>query len=168
MKNLAVLFVLNAFFVSGTALAFPKVNDSANFDLAATLSSGQAFSGSFVLSLTEYNPSSKQFRQVQSLTVPAAGVDQTSDQWMNESDLITNAQASAYVSQCASSNGTPETISVPAGTFNTCKTVVNNDNSKGFAWIGVVPFGVVKQDLTDKENGMHMILNLKSFKAALE
>ncbi|MFL5813455.1 MAG: hypothetical protein ACJ763_07735 [Bdellovibrionia bacterium] len=60
--------------------------------------------------------------------------------------LWSTAQANEYLNNCAGHAGTLETVTVPAGTFQTCKVV----NSKSIIWYGNVPiFGYVKVAFRD-------------------
>lgn len=66
------------------------------------------------------------------------------EKW-NEADMPTQKEILSVVKNCVQDAGVKETITVPAGTFETCK--FSND-SGGFTWVGDVPFSMIKVDTT--------------------
>ena len=66
----------------------------------------------------------------------------TIEKWAVD-DMPSQKEVLSVVSNCVQDSGIKETITVPAGSFETCK--FPND-SGGFTWIGDVPFSMVKVD----------------------
>ncbi|MBC7741383.1 MAG: hypothetical protein H7061_04245 [Bdellovibrionaceae bacterium] len=71
-----------------------------------------------------------------------------SENTYNESQILSDSMVQTWLKHCEYNRGTYETIDVPAGTFETCKVNLNEENSNGWLWIGNVPLGVVKHEVT--------------------
>ncbi len=68
------------------------------------------------------------------------GTQLATEKW-SVSDMPSNKEVLSVLKNCVQSSGSKEQITVPAGTFETCK--FTNDVG-GFTWIGDVPFSMVK------------------------
>jgi len=71
--------------------------------------------------------------------------------------------ATAVVADCSNYGGKLETITVKAGTFDTCRIDMDDDQSKGTIWIGAVPLGWVKQSIFFKPSGNQNEFELEEF-----
>jgi hypothetical protein len=159
IRTFSVLSVLSLV-ISASAFAMPAVGDAAQFDLDATVS-GSHYVGTVDLSLTEFNAANQQFKQKTVINV--AGQTQNQEEWVKASDLVTDALIASALGNCAAYGGALETIVVGAGSFSTCSLPYDNEDSSGRSWIGNATFGIIKQDNTNKKNGQHTVLTLKSY-----
>ncbi len=158
MKMILSAFVLAASFVavSTVAQAMPSVGDSATFSGVAT-QQGQKIPFQTVIALTQFDASQNAF--VSTTTTTFAGsqprVEQKS---IPAKDLLTDAMVANLVSNCPANGGISETLTVPAGNFNTCRITDQNGNVFN---VGAVSFGIVK---TVQDNSQ-LTLELMSFQA---
>jgi hypothetical protein len=158
-----VLIALSAVLMGTSAFAMPKVGDEAMFDFTVTKGT-QTAKGTFELVLVSYDTNKHTFLQRITQT-PAGGQPQVSEENVDASQLITDAQATDAVNNCAKYGGKSNSVTVAAGTFKTCDLPVTvSSTEKGTSSIAVVPFAEVKQD-TKRNDGTHIVLELHSYKA---
>lgn len=138
-----MIFAILSLVVSQSALAYPTAGDTAEF---------KNIDGSIV---TIKNMGHDDINKVWNVEVGQGG--QTNVEKFADADMLTQEQMINLLGQCAQAGGTKETITVPAGYFESCK-FLNNDG--GSAWLADVPFGMVKV-ITSEVN-----LELISFTAA--
>lgn len=155
------LFIALAALISVQAYATPKVGDFAEFDTVLSLN-GQQVTGSITLEIIQQNDQNQFLRRE---TVVFPGQDtQTEEIWINADELINDATIDNVLANCATSGGALQTISVPAGEFQTCALPSEGEDSKDLAYVAKVPFGIAQYDSLKKANGMLMQLKLKSFR----
>ena len=135
-----IVLALATLALSAVAHASPAVGDTAAFD--GTLTQGSQSTGVHVtVALTQFDPAKNAYLEVQTVTA-ASGRSKTDQAWVATTDLLDDAIIGQVLADCAGQGGTSESLTVPAGTFNTCRieqqdgTVVN---------VGAVPFGIIKQ-----------------------
>ena len=146
-----------------SAFAYPAVNDTATF--AGTMASVGAPANQFAvtLSLVGYNPTNDQFTMEQ--TVNFSGQAQVNQIQVQKSSLVSEAMAQYMVANCVENGGVNETLTVPAGTFNTCKMTESDTESEALIYIADVTFGLAKQVTTSLTSGTVTTLELQSHKS---
>jgi hypothetical protein len=125
---------------STLALAMPAVGDTATFT-GSVVSQGQTIPFQNVIALTQFNAANHQYMQSSVVTSSDGKVLDQQSSWVNETDLLTDATVTSLLANCAAQNGVLETVTVPAGTFNTCKIT---DQEGAMYNVSNVPFGIVK------------------------
>lgn len=155
-------FVLAAALVSVSAYATPRVGDYAAYDVSIALN-GQTMQATLQQELVQHDATQNQFLQRQTIDIPGQQ-QQVEDSWTPASDFLDDATIEAILGNCAAANGTPQTITVPAGTFDTCAVKFENEGSTGTAFITKVPFGAARVDSVRKEDGMVINTALKAFR----
>jgi hypothetical protein len=108
------------------------------------------------LAFTEFNASTKQFKQTTVTTVSSA-TPASQEDLVNFDSTASDAALQEIVTKCASLGGVAETVTVPAGAFPTCKKSLS---SGGFVHLGVVPFGVVRMETS--VDGKALVMELVS------
>lgn len=130
------LLMASLLIVSASALAMPKVGDSALYRIQTQ---GMTFTQK--IELVSYDASDDTF--VQKETTTHQGQSQVEVNNVAASDLINDQTADLMLQYCQSQmGGTLQNISVTAGTFATCS--VYDPASQSQVWMGKVPFGMVK------------------------
>lgn len=148
------LFVsaIAAFAFSAVAHASPAVGDAANF--AGTWGDATVTQN---VTFTAFDQASNSFKQ--STTTAISGQPTaTQEDMVKMEDTASDAALQDIVTNCVSYGYVAETITVPAGSFPTCKLPME---AGGFVWIGVVPFAVIKFDTVS--DGKPLLLELTSF-----
>lgn len=159
MKKFIAIALFNLF--SASAFAWPTVGDRANYDMVIDV--GQQIRGSLSLATTELNSSQDQVTVHVTTTVQGEKVNE-SDNQVSLSEFRRFAETlPSFIAACAQNGGTPETITTPAGTFNTCKIPNDSEGHTGFTWFANVVYGWVKQVDNDTANGQTTTLTLNSF-----
>ncbi len=155
------LSALALLFVSTTAFATPKVGDFAMFDTAISLN-GQAVQGTVSVELMNFD-AAQGYLQRQTVEFPGRAAEVT-EEWMTEDNFLSDETIDMALANCPAAGGTAQTITVPAGTYNTCAIKFDNEQSSGIIWVGKVPFGIVRLDNLTKSNGMVMSSQLKTYR----
>ena len=156
---LSSLFI---FLASSAALAYPAVGDFAMMSGTAT-QGGMNASVTLERSIVSFDVTTDSFAVVETQTIN--GQAQTSTLSSKSDEMITQQQVNGMLTYCTMYSGALETITVPAGTFATCKMPTQDDSGQqsGFVWIGDVTFGIVK--ITGKSQGADYTLELASFRS---
>lgn len=150
MKLLSL--VIASALVTVTAQAMPKVGDSATHS-GTTVANGQTYLVQVTNSLVAYNASADMFTQNTVTTIEGHGTRQKQE-LVKSSDLIGDATIDALLADCAGNGGVDEVVTVPAGTFATCR--IAGDDGAQYN-LGKVAYGIVKMTSTATN------LNLQSF-----
>lgn len=129
-----ILSALALLAYSTAALAAPAVGDAVSFQ--GTWGSEAVYQH---LTYFAWNPSTRQFSK-RTTTKIGTNAPATQDELVNFNDAASDAALSAIVNNCAARGGEFQTISVPAGTFRTCKMLIQGN----WYWIAEVPFGVAR------------------------
>jgi hypothetical protein len=84
-----------------------------------------------------------------------------------KSDILTTEQIQLWLDYCSENGGMKETVAVPAGEFETCKTPLMNEMGEqdGSLWLGHVPLGIVKQERM-RADGTSYTMSLRAFSYA--
>lgn len=131
---------------TSAALAFPSVKDHTEYNVNYASAAGGAIDYVLKLEITGYDSAAQQYtvKSTQLLN----GQEKAQDQKYAADQFPTNAQVNDLLAQCAQQGGTPEKITVPAGSFDTCALPQQNN---GKVWIAAVPFGFAKLISIDQE-----------------
>jgi hypothetical protein len=160
------MIALAALVMSSSAFAMPSVGDDAVFALTATVN-GQTYTGTGEEKLVAFDAASNNWTEQNTFVI--SGQTQTQNQTVQTNQLLTHTTVAAVMSNCAAYGGTPQSITVPAGTYNTCSLPVNSNGQTGTVWVASgIAFGMVQSDITTASNGQHTVLKLISATAALE
>lgn len=154
----AVLVLLS----STAAFAYPAIGDYAMWK-GTSVRNGMSSNISLERSITGFDASMDMFSVVE--TVSVDGQVQTSTIAQKSDELLTKQQVGEVLSFCAMAGGVLEGVTVPAGSFATCKLPTTNENgqSDGFIWVGDVSFGIVKA--SGVQDGADYVLELSTFRA---
>jgi hypothetical protein len=129
------LITLSVSLFSSALLAMPAVGDMATYKILA-----DGYDIVQKQELVSYNSSTGSFTKVTTNLV--FGQESTTSEVVAVADLNTDAELNQLLAYCSHPQigGKLETVSVPAGTFNTC--AISEGSQK--ANLGVVPFGLVR------------------------
>lgn len=153
---LALLIITLAAIV---AEATPALGDKSVYDV--TLSRGnQTLTGTVTFELTNYNKAANSWTQTS--TTDFNGQKQTQTETIEAKDLLEDSSIDYMLTNCAARGGTTETITSPAGAFQTCAVPVNNANGAGTVWVAKVPFGYAKW-IANRKDGITVNGLIKSF-----
>lgn len=156
MKLMVSLAVL-AFSV--VASAYPALKDTATFN--GLYEGGGGGSMNFTQKLEIVGQNGTKFVVRSTLSLPN-GQTQTQDQSLEGSDLLSPDTVNMILAQCSQAGGALESLTVPAGTFQTCAIPQERG---GKVWVGDVVFGIVKQIQVDEEEN-RITIELASFSSA--
>lgn len=154
------LLTAAALVFSISAYATPKVGDHSEFAFSITHGT-ETRVGTYTSAIVSENGEQVSL----STTIHFDGQeDQHSEEPMNRSQLLNDETIADVLANCAEYGGAAEQLVVPAGTFPSCKLAMQDDAGKdnGFMWIGTVPFGILKQVMTNPE-GVVYDLQLSTF-----
>ena len=134
------VFVLAAALVSVSAYAMPTVGDYAAYDVVLPNPNKTVIS--FQQELVAFDATRNEFilRRTQKFPGQAEKVETVP---VSTADLLDDATVDSILAYCAGAGGTLQTITVPAGTFNTCPIPQNRDGSK-VVYVAKVPFGFAR------------------------
>ena len=157
------IFALSIALVSASAFATPKVGDFAEYDAVFGLN-GQTMNANIKIEITKFDESAKKYTKKQTVRMDSNPTDQSSEEVLSPEEMITDAVIDQVLANCAGQGGALQTITVPAGQFNTCALPVNNAEEEGTVWVAKVPFGMVQLSTKVKSDGRTITAALKSFK----
>ena len=153
-------FVLALSFVSSIAFAYPNEKDAVEFTGSIMKADGTKSSVFSKLEIIEFLPERGEF-----LVRQEAGVDGSSwskTEFMSEDSLLTREVVQNMLANCESLGGQTTSVIVPAGQFNSCALMSEDEESSGTVWLADVPFGLVQADTISKADGNRTILKLES------
>lgn len=156
MKTIFISLVSVLF--TTAALAMPAVGDNAVYSLQIS-QGGQSMSGTLETTITGFANGSYSLES----KINMGGQQQVQNDQRQAQEMVTDALISQIMTNCAQYGGKLESVTVPAGTFNTCALPVNPQDGTGTTWVANVPFGLVKVDSTDTQ-GQKTFGELNSFK----
>ena len=156
MKTLAV--AVSMFVMVPSSFAMPNVGDEALFDYTVT-QNGETQTGTLEARLVSFDQTKNQYDETYTITLN--GTTQTGDFPMDVTDLLTDAQLADILTHCEAHGGSHESVTVPAGTYDTCAIPYTADNASGTTWYGNAKFGVI-QDVDHDTNGETETYKLRS------
>jgi len=151
MSLVSVLF-------AATAFAMPAVGDLALYNVTVS-QGGQTISGTVETTITATNAGMFTMQT----TMNFNGQSQVKSEQRSAQDLLSDSTIQQIIAQCAQVGGKIESVTVPAGTFNTCAVPSQEHGTTGTMWVAQVPFGLVKIDQTNAQ-GQKTYGELQSFK----
>lgn len=143
--------------LSLAAQAMPAVGDTANFSGQTATGSGQLVQFTMSMQLTAFDAASQTWTEQVTTTVPGRPA-QVQTKQVATSDLISDATVTQLIANCAGEGGVAETVTVPAGTYPTCRIT---DNQGAAYNVGQVPFGIVQA----AQPSSQLSMQLQSFAA---
>lgn len=153
-----MITILTTVLAAAIAQASPNVGDTSEFAYT-DVSNGTRLEGSYSRAISAMDATT--LTVVEDVTF--AGRPQGhSEVVMKSTDILTPAQIQVWLDYCAQNGGVKETLSVPAGLFETCHTQIEN----GSIWLGQVPLGIVKQEGTRVDGSVYS-MELRTFSFGL-
>ncbi|MFS4458503.1 hypothetical protein [Bdellovibrio sp. HCB2-146] len=156
-------FLLGAILLGAIqAWAYPKVGDKAEW--AGTIVSGDGTSVAVKVTkeVMSFNETTKKWTVKEEKTIG----DKMETETNEVSRLYSSEDYTKVIAMCESKGGKLESITVPAGTYNTCSYTKSDkgkdDDETVTKWIGDVPFAIVKKVKDDKEDKEVTTLELQS------
>jgi hypothetical protein len=146
--------------LSSIALAYPAVNDSVTFN-ATEVKDTETNQAVLQIHLAAYDSAKDAYQQVSSTTTK--GKTTSNEEWVAASELFNKETYTQVSGNCDQFGGKIESVTVAAGTFETCAIPNEDKNESGVYWIGDVPFGIVKAELTDKATSAKTTYELQAF-----
>lgn len=141
-----------AFLVTAEAFAFPAVGDKNVYVGTYTGSEGGELAFTQILELAGYSPKTRTFKLANTFLVGAKDKQKKQEQASDVAidSLQDEAKTRDILENCDARGGETVTITVPAGTYESCK--VQTDKGEGaMVWIAAVPFGFVKEIYFDAD-----------------
>lgn len=154
-------FLLGAILLGATqALAYPMVGDKAEWNGTIVSEDGTSVAVKITKEVTAYNETTKKWTVVEEKTV-GDKVETDTDEVRK---LFSSDDFAKVIAMCETKGGKLETVTVPAGTYDTCTYMKTDDDDEETTqkWIGDVPFAVVKKVKDDKEDKKVTTLELTS------
>ena len=155
-----------ALFLAAPAFAMPSIGDLAFFDATIQFPGETPQNFSLTQELLQQDPWGNDLERVTE-NFPG-NPPLVEDNWINSANLNSDATVNDDLANCARRNGSLQTLTVPAGTFSTCKMNYSGSDANGNAvtgtvWVGKVPFGFVKANTVRQDDGQETYLSLRSF-----
>lgn len=154
MKIISILFI--SLCVSLSALATPAVGDQAVYSGTVT-TKNKTMAYELEQSILSQDTTTGKFKMQTKASYNGKSLKKAYP--VDQQNLLSDSAINQQMTDCTKNLGTLETITVPAGTFNTCKM----KGQGGHVWIASgIPFGIVK---TDGKNftGQKIFLELQSY-----
>lgn len=124
-----------ALFTTSLFAGTPSIGDTASYNLTSPAQPGITIE--IVSTLTDFDATTNEFTKLSTMTVMGNSQEQTE---MVDKDELSNFDQIITFCESDMIKGKLETVTVPAGTFNTCKLSIQGQSVN----IADVPFGVVK------------------------
>ncbi|WP_413582216.1 hypothetical protein [Bdellovibrio sp. HCB288] len=153
-KVLAALLLTSSF-----AMAYPTVGDKVMWKGAEEKLDGSKTEMSVTKEVTKFDLTSHKW----TVKVDTTKGDETTTEEIMKSCLWSPDAWQHTMTNCAMMGGTMEEVAVTTGTYQACRTTVTADDGRIIkTWMGDVPFGVIKHELTDVTAGTKTTLALES------
>lgn len=131
---------------SVVAFAYPSVKDSATFKGTYAAAAGGSIDFTQTIEIVSFNASASQYTLKNTVVYNGQTNVQNAD--VAADQLLNNARVASILADCSQMGGTLESLTVPAGTFNTCKVPQERGS---MIWVADAPFGFVKEIYIDEE-----------------
>ncbi len=156
------LFIAALVLCGSFAYATPNVGDMASYDV--TISNGTTVVNQNVMrKLIAYDAVAKAYAS-QTTIKPTTGEARVSTVAVTEDSILGDAFMTNIIPKCVSDmDGVVESVTTGKGTMQACKLTVANANATGFQWVGAVPFGVIKTDVTMTASKNHLVVKLVDY-----
>lgn len=142
----------------------PRVGDFTTLDGVAS-QGGASVKITHVMKNIQFNPN-KTLMLVRSTTNVEGQDPEVQEDWQKVEEMFTKEMApqiAKFFCNDPTLGGKLETVETPAGNFKTCKIPADDENQKGFVWVGGVPFGVVQMDITNTQQGVRFKGKVKKY-----
>jgi hypothetical protein len=159
---ISILSIVLSFIFAALSHATPKTGDFASYQLNVS-SREHNFTVVLDKEILTFDATQNTYLVRQSV-VYEGGAPETTEENTPADQFITDEMIDSILANCSSTGGSLQTISVPAGTFNTCAMPIDNETETGTVWITKVPFGFVQLQTTSKADGVQTSATLKSFR----
>lgn len=138
--------------ITAEAFAFPAVGDKNVYVGTYSGKEGGEVAFTQILELVSYSPKSSAFKMTNTFLIGENDKQQKQEQEADVAigSLQTEAKVSEILKNCDAAGGENVTITVPAGTYESCKVLTDKANG-ATVWIAAVPFGFVKEIYFDAE-----------------
>lgn len=143
--------------VSTLAFAYPALKDSSTFKGTYVAAAGGTIDFTQTIEIVSYNAAASQYTLKNTVVYNGQSNVQNAD--VAADQFLTNAKVASILADCSKMGGTSESLTVPAGTFNTCKVPQERGS---MIWVADAPFGFVKEIYIDEE-GSRSEVELVSF-----
>lgn len=153
MKTVLITLVT---LITSAALAMPAVGDKALYNVTET-QAGTTYQYTFDQVIVSQDPTTHFFNIDQTITYQ--GQSQVKSVQQDPANLPTDSTVTSYITNCVMIGGKLETITIAAGTFNTCVVLTDSGST---LWIANVPFGIAKS-IEKYEDGSEAHIELQSY-----
>ena len=158
MKTFLIIFTaLIGSSAQALSMASVHVGESATFNL--TISNAPGTTYTMKMEVTAVDEASGKFTQTQTIYQGTTQLQQST----SVGDIADMEQYAAIVENCSSVGGVNETVTVPAGNFQTCHVTSTNQNGKSDIQIANVPFGIAILNQVSSADGQEVKAELVSF-----
>ncbi len=149
------ILMIATMITAATVWAMPNVGDSALYNVKLTEgTTTNDYTFEQTITSQETNGNFNITQTVAFNGIVDSTITQISPDQMASTDMI-----DLYLANCALAEGKLETITVPAGTFNTCAV---KDELNATTWIAHVPFGMVRME-GPTSDGTYRVIELQSY-----
>ncbi len=154
-KTIAAAILLSSTF----AFAYPAVGDKVTWTGSEDKMDGTKTPVSATKEVTKWDMTAHKWTVKFDMTKG----DQTTTEEIVASCLWNPDEWQMVMTKCAEKGGTMEDVTVKTGTYHTCRMTVTADDGRILkTWMGDVPFGMIKKEITDVTGGTKTTLELDS------
>jgi hypothetical protein len=154
-KTIAAAILLSSTF----AFAYPTVGDKVTWKGAEDKLDGSSTPVSATKEVTKWDMTAHKWTVKFDMT---KGDETTSEEYM-ASCLWNPDEWQMVMTKCAEKGGTMEEVAVATGTYQACRMTVTADDGRIIkTWMGDVPFGLIKKEITDVKAGSKTHMELDS------
>lgn len=164
MKFSKLFVAATVVFASSFAMAYPVIGDKVEYQGTIKKDPNPEKAINIKMEIKSFDAQKQEWIIQQDTTVDGRTYSETED--IDANDMFTPERVQYVLTNCAARGGVLESVTVPAGTFDSCKLTKANSEESKEVWIAAVPFGIVKMIDHDIEDGEHLAVELQSFTAA--
>ncbi len=159
-----IMAFLTLLFAASFADAYPEVGDRVEWVGSIDNQDGKAIQIKVTKEVLSRDEKSKSW----SVKKVIQFGDETTEEINDVKNLYAPEQFKQTLESCEKSGGKLEEVTVPAGTYATCKiTTVTDEGRVDDRWWGDVPFGLVRKNTTNRNAAANKKLDLRSVMAGL-
>lgn len=163
LSSLLGLLVVTGQGISATALATPSIGDQATYKMHLWRDQGADFTAVDQQTIIAFNDVINQYQLHHVSTT--VGSTQVFDEWVNTNAFFTDVAIGDILSSCAQKGGSLTSLTVAAGTFDSCKIVLEpSDGTVDTYWfVANIPFGFAKSIELSSDKHSHIERELISY-----
>jgi hypothetical protein len=158
MKLISIF--LTVILSGAVASAFPSVGDFAHY-MTRDSSMGDYESSAEIIGYTATSETEGLF-QIRQINYLNAGPDELIVEQLS-AYLLSSKSVARYLQNCPTMGGVFATVTVPAGTFKTCRVTITGENYINEVYIADVSFGWAKMEFNSLDGHGGFTTVLKSF-----